>query len=654
MRSISIRPALLAALLALLTVFVPTSTLQAAPPGQLLVNSTGTVPANGSRQVAFFDTGPANVLMRVDAPPSASSLTFTIRAAATVVASWSVRAGETTWGYLDVPANAQLEITNATPAALNYTFKAYARSVLPAIGEDIQNWSGVSAGVGTQSSAQFDVATPGLYSFAMSASSGSFQISVNDTYLLKTVAQGVALDPADSTFYLPAGTHTFKIIQNAGAAQTDWVVTFGSVGGVNTLPFTENTGVLGGGFFSEEWIPLQVEADQPVNLRVAVTGAVGNSLTVELRNGATSLFTTSSVFGGEVFWIPGQLAAGANALHIVTNNANSAPLAYSISVDAVASAPSTWAGTSYGIPAHPTAGNSSIKLSFPSDGLYRFRLSAASGGRFQLLVGDQYLRKTVDASGVAEFTAFVPAGSQTLALIQDPGAASTSWSVEVGAAEAPADTLPFTRASSAFGAGSDTFKEEWLPIQSAGNTLVNLRIVVNGAAGDSVQVELYNQATQAFSATTVYGGEVLWSTSQLGSGSNRLHVVANNANAGAISYLIDVQPIPTTPYVWDGIAHGNGLDSTITVQAPASGVYTLTLTISEGAGLVKIDQGTQRAQTRQVSPAASSSIIRVPLTAGLHTITFEQDAAEPRTVWSIDLRSRSQDPIRVMLPLVVN
>jgi hypothetical protein len=643
------RLALLIAIVGLLCGLMPSLTARAAAPGDPIVQSSGTVVAGTSRLVTIFDSGAANLMMRTSGPASSNTLVFSILSGSSPIQSWTVRGGETAWGYVDIPAGATLEIHNSSAVDLSYDFAAYARARLPAIADGLPSWSGVASGAGVQSSAQFDTPVAGLYSFTLAAASGSFQLQIDDGTILKTAIQGMALDPADATYFLGAGTHTFRIMQNAAAAQTEWSVSVATVGGLDQLPTSESTGALGAGLFSEEHIPIQVADAQSVNVRVAVTGAAADSAVVELYNGGSLVATTAPVHGGEVVWVHGALAQGANMLRVAATGANGAPIAYSAAISAVAEAPLSWAGTAYGAPYHAGDGSSSIQLVFPADGLYDFHLAAASG-RFQFVLGDQLLRRTVDGMANAQFTAFVPAGPQTLTVVQAPGAATTSWTVEIGTAGSTVDTLPMQRNGSALGGPGDTFSEEWMPIQLGDTRPVNVRISVNGAQSDSVKVELFQQQTLAYSAASVFGGEVLWSATSLAAGTNLLHIVASPTNQGPVTYQVDVLDVPSTPASWSGIAFSASQNSTATFFAPVTGVYTLSLSISEGSGLIKIDDGVAPAG-RSVRAAGSTSEVRVPLTAGRHTVTFQQ-GSEPRTVWTIEMRQRSTGPWMIALPIV--
>lgn len=646
----SIYLSLFATIVLFCSLFAPLQS-RAATPGEMVINSSGTVSAGSTLPLPVYEPTNANVRMNVSGAPASAALTFTVLRGPTTISSWVVRAGETTWGSTTLAAGDQIQIANAGGTNLTYDLKVFTRSNLPTIGEGLTDWSGLAVGTGTSSEAQFTAPTSGLYRFQLAATSGSFQFQVDDNYIRKTVAQAVALDPADSTYYLSAGTHTFRILQNSTAAQTAWSVALTFVDGLDTLPTSEATGVLGATFFSEEWIPLNISAEQPVNIKIAVTGGASDSLVFELYNGATKSYTSSSVFGGEVVWGNSTLVADANAMRIVTNGTNLNPLAYSVTLATPTPAPNPLTGTAFGAPAHPSAGNSTVLFPFPTSGLYRFNLSA-SAGRYQFLLNSQYLQKTVASSAPADFTAYVAAGTYPITIIQDPAAPITTWAADITLAGETTDALPYSRSGATLGGPANTFTEEWVPLQMIIGRPVNIRVVTSGAATDSLKVELFNGSTLSYSAAAISGGETFWTTAQLAPGQNLLHISANAGNAAAVGYTIEVSEIPTIPFAWGGITKSAGQNSTITVNAPAVGAYTMIVTTTEGSGVVLIDAATQTPAVQRLS--SSTTTIRVPLTAGPHTFTFRQDPGAPQTTWRIELAVRELGPFVINLPLIVN
>ena len=658
-----LRPFTLRLLVALMLVLLSlvAAPAKAAQPGEELVNSSGALSPGQTFTTPLYSPGtPTNIRLSVAGGTLGDTITMKLLNGTTVVKSWAVQSDETSWGYATLPAsNGKLSLHNDSGKALTYTLIAYARDTTPRIAEGLSAWSGIARGNGLQSSIQLLVPAAGRYRFTLNATGGSFQLKVDANYILKTVVPGKAPSPSDSAYYLSAGVHTFAIVHDPAATLVNWNMALASLGDIDTVPSSESSQVLGGGtFFAEERVPLQVGTAQPVNLSINVTGGASDSLVVELYNGATKVFTSSKVFGGEVAWWSSSLAAGANALRVVATG-NSAALAYTVSVHAVAQAPFTWSGVTYGNTARANSGHSSIQLTFPSAGLYRFTLGASTG-RYQLLLDDRYLQKTVTDTTSTAFTAFVSAGSHKLLMAQDPAATTTRWSVAVTSATGASDVLPFSRTGGTLGGTGNAFHEEWLPLRAAAAGPINLKVTATGAANDSLRVELYHSSQLAYSAGTIYGGEVFWGNATLASGTNLIHIVAAANNTGQLGYQIELRNVASIPTTWQGVARDAGLNSVVQLNAPVAGTYVVTLTVTEGSGQVLIDQSTLAALQAQpsLSPTANTTVLHVSLSAGMHTFKCKQDSSQPRTVWQIATKLRRADQggqggdIKVYLPFV--
>lgn len=645
MSSSSILARLFALLLLVIAVVAPRgASVLAAEPGAQLVSFSGNLDADvPARTVPLAESGPANLKLTVDGGAAADSVTLSLlNASGGVVRSWVARSGETIWGHADLPSGARLRV-QTSGAALNFDLRAYARGSLLAPHAGTQSWSGKAIGAGsgsTRSAVQLVAPSAGLYRLSLAAASGGFQLLVDDNHIRKTVISGKAPAADDTVYYLAAGVHTLQILQDPGAGVvTAWSLQMTAAGANDNLPYSEAAAVLGGGAgggdFREEWAPIQVAAGAAVNLRIQATGASTDSLQVELYNGSTKVFTATAVYGGEVLWGSAKLVAGANALRVTAKDGNSAPLAYSVSVSSIPSPELSWAGVSYGA----SAANSTIQLNVTKDGLYRFVLGA-SAGRYQLRLNNTALQKIVTTAG-ADFTAFVPAGSHTLVVDQD-SATNTTWSVKVSPATPTADTLPFRRSGTTLGGAGKDFREEWLPIRLTAAAPVNIKVTATGGnAGDSLQVQLYKPGgnSPAYNAAKIYKDEVFWATSELGEGTNQLRVIAASGNAAPMSYQVEIVAVGAIPASLSGTALGAGLNSAVTLRAPADGVYTLVMTMTTGSGLVLVDPpGTQASLTADATLAGTSLNLRVPLKAGPHRFVIQQDPAEARTDWQISLR----------------
>ncbi|MFL5803733.1 MAG: IPT/TIG domain-containing protein [Roseiflexaceae bacterium] len=632
----------LIALLSLALLLTWATPTHAAQPGEELANSSGSLSAGLNVTIPIYSPEAANIRLQVGGGPS-DTITMALRNGGMIVTSWVARGGETIWGFATIPSGGSITLQNNSGVQLTYALNVYARGVTPTITVGGATWSGVARGGGIRSAIQLSVPSAGRYRLTFGASGGSFQLKVDSSYILKTVVPGSLPTPTDSVYYLSAGIHTFTIVQNTADTLITWSATLAAANSLDALPSSESSAVLGGAF-REEWVPIQVAAGQPVNLRIAATGAAADNLAVELYNGATRIYSSTNVFGGEVAWGSSALAAGANRLHVVAAAGNGAALAYAITLSPIAQPAFTWSGTTYGNIARPGQGSSSIKLNFPAAGLYRFTLGASSG-RYQLMLDSQYLQKIVTDTVSANLTAFVPAGVHTLVVKQDPAKTSTAWSVQLAMTTQTNDSLPFGRGGGTLGGVSNIFREDWLPLRVTANAPINLRIIATGAASDSLKIELYNGATLGYSAAKVYGGETFWASAAIKSGTNRLHLVAASGNAAPMSYQIEVRGIASIPSAWAGVALSGGLNSVVQVNAPVSGVYDVALTLAEGSGQVLVDASAPVRAIQAISPVSTSTTLRVPLSSGLHTFTLKQDSSvsTPRTIWQIAASLRQAD-----------
>jgi hypothetical protein len=394
--------------------------------------------------------------------------------------------------------------------------------------------------------------------------------------------------------------------------------------------------------FSQLSIPLYVSS--PTNLRLQISGgSVGDTVTLTLRSGGNPL-STWTVRTGETIWAFANILSGSQ---LTLENPGSSQLSWSLSAYVPGIAPNitqdetTWSGASQG------AGmRSSIQLNVAEAGLHRLTLGAQTGS-FQIKIDDNAVLKTVAqgaAPDPADSTYYLTAGVHTLSIIHDPAASRTEWSVALTPTGSVADTLPSAESGVQLG-GPNAFREEWVPIQTNAAGPINLKIVASGGnPGDSLLVELYNGNTLASRAEQVLSGETFWTTSDLGTGDNRLHIVAAPTNTASMSYQIIAADIPTIPSSVQGVAMATGLTSTFRLNAPASGTYNVVITTTEGLAQVVIDPMTG-IQARAIPTPASTAVLRVPLNAGLHTFVIEQDRNGPRAVWEVAVSPRRIDAV---------
>ena len=181
---------------------------------------------------------------------------------------------------------------------------------------------------------------------------------------------------------------------------------------------------------------------------------------------------------------------------------------------------------------------------------------------------------------------------------------------------------------------------------------MNLKVSVAGVAADALQIELYkaNSTDPPYRIAKVYGGEIAWGSAALATGTNLLHIIAPATNGGRLDYQIDVKAIDAITGSWSGTSLSAGLNSNLKVSAPVAGTYNVTVTVTTGTGQVLID-ATVLAK-KGIHVASSTTVLRVPLSAGLHTFTFKQDAGQPLTSWEIAANLRSSDTRKVFLALL--
>src|SRR5262245_8561291 len=238
----------LIALLSLAFLLTWTTATHAAQPGEELVNSSGVLNASQIVTIPLYSPDAANIRLQVSGGGAADTITMTLHNGSTIVTSWVVRSGETTWGYATLPSGGSLTLQNNSGIQLSYVLNVYARGVAPNVTAGGATWSGVARGGGIQSAIQLSVPSAGRYRFTLTASGGRFQFKVDTNYVLKTVVPGNLPNPTDSAYYLSAGVHTFTIVQNTADALITWSATLATAGSLDTLPSSESSAVLGGAF----------------------------------------------------------------------------------------------------------------------------------------------------------------------------------------------------------------------------------------------------------------------------------------------------------------------------------------------------------------------------------------------------------------------
>ena len=642
----------------------------AAGPGSEILGYVGTVIAGTTRSFYLTQTAAVNIKLNVsggNADDSVKLELFDSQDTAVAGQNWTALNGETIWATTQLTATGWLKLTTASalPAGVTVELRVYTRGTVlaPTIGGTLvaptpnpllagtHIGNTVVPATTSSSSVVLSVPTAGLYQFALNATSGSFEMQVDPgttAYLRKIVVSGKAPAAADSTYYLSAGNHTFVVNPDKTAVPTQtttaWslTITQQATALVDSLPTSEQASVIGD-LFKNEVIPVQVAADVEVNVSVEVAGASTDNLSVDLYNGGT-LASTIPVAGTETVWFTGRLTAGANSLRIAAITAAANTLAYTITVDVIHSPTQALKGLSL----KTSKVYSTVRVNFPSDGLYDFTVTAASGSRYQLRLDTNYLTTIVTGTNGNTSAYFVPAGIHTLVISQD-GTLGASWGVTIAGPGDAADTLPISIDGQTLSSAAGDFGSELTPINLTKLEPVNIRITASGIiTTDGILFEILSpgSAIPTFTVTKVYSSEINWATTNLLTGTSLLRVTAL-ANNAPISYTLDIEAVKSVPTNYSGLANANGVNPKYTFNAPVDGIYTYTLGVDTGNGYLVVEQPTNNV-TALVLASGSILTQEVKLKAGFHTLTFVIDSSQSETNWSV-----SADLVLATPPLTI-
>ncbi|MFN2167306.1 MAG: hypothetical protein ACK2U9_13705, partial [Anaerolineae bacterium] len=485
------------------------------------------------------------------------------------------------------------------------------------------DWSGAAQCGAGNSTVMVEIPVSATYRVTLDTPVGAAQVLIDSA--ARTTANRAAPLAQSAEFDVPlsAGNHSFQIQQAAAYALTEWTLTVAS-----TTPGPELahlTGALAVGEGVIPQIPLFGAEDKEVNLRLEVVAAADTSLGLTIWDGEGGEAFAGTALSGEIVWATAVLKPGQNAFQIQNTGPN--PLTNDLTVYEVGGAPHSWAGNSKA----SGTWDSSIKLDFPSDGIYQFDWGVASG-RYQLLVDENYVQKTAEVDGLVSY--YVPAGRHLVTILPDRATGAT-WSLDVSDAGAPADTLPYNRAGGELWSQPERFSEEWLPFSLAAATAANFQLTLSGASADVLDVHIYAGAatTPSASITGVHGGEAVWWTADLPAGLSRVQLVAGAANAAALSYDLSVYQVPQVsgPVQWEGASYGAGNHSQLCFRVEAAGLYEFNYGTTSGRYQFQVSSDPYIQKTVEVPGTA-----RYYLDAGSHVLSVTQDTVLGAG-WSLEI-----------------
>ena len=534
--------------------------------------------------------------------------------------------GETVWGTDTLSGTNSFAIANHSGSSVNVVLTLY---YLPTAG---YAWTGMADGAGVNSHVRVNFPTNGLYVFDLSeGGAGRYQFKLNDSYLLKTAENNTAV-----SYYIPAGTHDLYLNQDSGTG-ADWGVNISNVGaGNDSLPYSKMGGDLGstGNDFDMEWLPLHLAAATAVNMKTTLTGTTDDSATVLVYNASDNAIITTTVYANEANWTTLDLPAGTNRIKIMADGGNATPLSYEFGLYRLPSPTYNWMGLG-----DDRGENSHIRMVFPSDGLYDFALTN-DGGRYQFKVDSDTIQKTVENDTAVMY--YVSAGTHDLYIDQDE-AAGAEWGVTITNTGMADDALPYYKFGGDIGGGGNDFVDEWLPLHSGINGMVNIIITMTGSTADSLQLSLWDDVTTTVAMAPLYGTETVWTATNL-SADARIHLTANGGNAGAMAYEVAVQPIPIPTYTWSGASLAGGINSVTQMNMPVSGEYRVYVALPEGSANVVLDSVPVNMIQQRSTTGGINYFFDVPLVAGQHTFTIEQESGFVKTSWTLTTTLLSATP----------
>lgn len=615
---------LLISLLALGVAQAQSGTVPAAPTTTFF-SLAGSLDPGQSVHPTYLETNttrPFNFSLSVT---GSGSLDLTLEnAGGTTIWSGGADAGETIWGTATLTQGTNdIHVANNSGAAASFSLDFHDLPTAP------YSWAGDAAASGVNSEVKLAFPQGRLYTFDLNVSGGRFQFSLADDYLQKTVEANTSV-----TFFVPAGQHTLRVVQDSGTGAS-WSVDVSAPGAAaDSFPYEKSGGHLGGpgNDFGEAWLPIRIANGTAANLSLEVTGSAGDAFSLQIYDADDDvLLTMPAVYDGETTWATPDLPAGTNRVRLVADAGNADSLSYTLAISAPGTPAFTWSGNS------DAAGlNSHVRLEIANAGLYDFDLTNSSGS-YQFQVNDEYILKTVDAD--AEATYYLPAGVHDLTIIQDD-AAGADWEVTVASEGSASDSLPYAKSGGPLGGTANDFDEAWLPIHLDSATTVNLSVETAGNTGDGLQIDVYGDGviTPTFTLDSALGSEKVWATLSLDAGINRLHVTAQG-NADPLTYDLTVYDVATDTANWSGRSLDTGLDSSFAISFTEAMTYQFEIATTQGFANLLMDT------TAPQEPAATETSYRMMVPAGEHVVHTAHDSAFAVTDWSASVRPADDGPV---------
>jgi hypothetical protein len=583
-----------------------------------------------ARQVnlSLRTTGSRTDRMRVDVYPDGSEGPS---------ASYEILGTEKAWSSFELGAgvNRLRLVSTGNSAPMTYHL---ALSTMPEEGQTA--WDGVSLDQGHQSTITVQFPGDGVYSFALESQQGFANLLLDDVPLEAISAVGrrtgaIGSTRADEgwskTVYeraVTAGDHQVTIVQDPAFSTTAWKATIKPVIGKEDTTFLTLEGRLEAGTIITQVYGALAE---PVDFNFSIT-AKGGAADLDLLNAEGSLIWDKTILDGETIW---GTAAFTGISQIQIREAAGKTTHVALTFNYLSGVEETWRGKTT-----PTGAKSHIRMAFPASGLYMFDLGLGGSGRYQFLLNDKFIQKTVEGDTSVHY--YVPAGVHDL-MVRPDSQRGADWSVAVSSVGEEANHLPYARAGGEIGGVGNEFSEEWLPIQLAEAVQANVVVTASGSMSDSLSLQVWDQANNTMTAAPIFGTESLWATTHLPKNA-RLRLLANAANNNTLRYEIAIHPIPKIPYQWTGRSLAAGIHPAIQLIAPINGTYRVAVSLFEG--FINFGQITPVPQTDQ-RLAAANIAFNLPLKAGVYSFMGQQSRQTPVNRWLVEVSLLAADALEV-------